>query len=64
MLKGASETLNLFIRPLKNNDFKEDAGRKNRVIRHCYIVTSTTLESNKSLYGFDLQGVISIYIHV
>ena len=37
MLKCASETLNLFIRPLKNNDFKEDAGRKNRVVRHCYI---------------------------
>jgi hypothetical protein len=26
-----SETLNSFLRPLKNNDFKEDAGRKNRV---------------------------------
>src|SRR6266700_1054589 len=37
MLKCASETLNLFIRPLKNNDFKEDAGRKNRVVRHYYI---------------------------
>src|SRR3989454_6430567 len=37
ILKCASETLNLFIRPLKNNHLKGDAGRKNRVVRHCYI---------------------------
>ena len=37
ILKCAFEPLNLFIKPLKNNDFKEDAGRKNRVVRHCYI---------------------------
>src|SRR2546427_2563956 len=29
ILKCASETLNLFIRPLKNNHLKGDAGRKN-----------------------------------
>ena len=37
MLKCASETLNVFIRPLKQNDFKEDAGHNNQVIRPCYI---------------------------
>src|SRR2546425_11585667 len=37
ILKCASETLNLFIRPLKNTHLKGDAGRKNRVVRHCYI---------------------------
>src|SRR2546425_13330818 len=37
ILKCASETLNLFIRPLKNKHLKGDAGRKNRVVRHCYI---------------------------
>ena len=34
MLTWMSATLNGFIRPLKHNDFQEDAGRKNRVIRH------------------------------
>ena len=29
------ETLNSFLRPLKNNNFKEDTGRKNRVLRRC-----------------------------
>src|SRR6266436_4772258 len=35
MLTCESETLNSFLRPLKNNDFKEDTERKNRVLRHC-----------------------------
>ena len=34
MLTWMSATLNGFIRPLKHNDFQEDAGRKNRVRRH------------------------------
>jgi hypothetical protein len=29
------EIPNSFLRPLKNNNFKEDAGRKNRVLRRC-----------------------------
>jgi hypothetical protein len=35
ILTRVSETLNSFLRPLKNNDFKEDTERKNRVLRHC-----------------------------
>ena len=34
MLTWMSATLNGFIRPLKHNDFQEDAGHKNRVRRH------------------------------
>src|SRR5262249_42853893 len=37
MLKCAFATLNLFIKSLKNNPFMEDAGPKNRVVRHGYI---------------------------
>jgi hypothetical protein len=37
MLTCASETCKALIRPLKNNDFKEAAGCKKRVIRYCYI---------------------------
>jgi len=37
MLTCASETRKSLIRPLKNNDFKEAAGCKNRVVRSCYI---------------------------
>ena len=49
ILTCVSETLNSFLRPLKNNDFKEDTERKNRVYD---IVKSTTLESNKSLASY------------
>ena len=34
MLIGVSETRNAFTRLLKNKDFKEDAGRTHRVVRH------------------------------
>ena len=32
ILNCASETLKSFLRPLKDNDFKEDAGRKNWIV--------------------------------
>ena len=37
MLAWASGRLNPFIRLLKNNAFKDDAGRANRVVRYGYI---------------------------
>ena len=37
ILTCGSETLNSFLRPLKNNGFKEDTERKNRILRHGYI---------------------------
>jgi site-specific recombinase XerC len=37
MLAWASGRLNPFIKLLKNNAFKDDAGRANRVVRHGYI---------------------------
>jgi hypothetical protein len=37
MLAWASGRLNPFIKLLKNNAFKDDAGHANRVVRHGYI---------------------------